>query len=88
MEKTAVGERKNEAFMSTLVTADAERVIVTATGMQSEIGKVASMIRAVPREYTPLQKKLAELGETAQCRFHLALCAVVRDCGPAKAECN
>ena len=63
VEKTAVGERKNEAFMSTLVTAGRGEGIVTATGMQSEIGKVASMIRAVPREYTPLQKKLAELGK-------------------------
>lgn len=63
MGKTAVGERKNEAFMSTLVTAGHGEGIVTATGMQSEIGKVASMIRAVPREYTPLQKKLAGLGK-------------------------
>lgn len=63
VKKTAVGERKNEAFMSTLVTAGRGEGIVTATGMQSEIGKVASMIRAVPREYTPLQKKLAELGK-------------------------
>lgn len=63
MGKTAVGERKNEAFMSTLVTAGRGEGIVTATGMQSEIGKVASMIRAVPREYTPLQKKLAGLGK-------------------------
>ena len=63
VEKTAVGERKNEAFMSTLVTAGRGEGIVTATGMQSEIGKVASMIRTVPREYTPLQKKLAELGK-------------------------
>lgn len=63
VEKTAVGERKNEAFMSTLVTAGRGEGIVTATGMQSEIGKVASMIRAVPREYTPLQKKLAGLGK-------------------------
>lgn len=61
--KAAIGERKNEAFMSTLVTAGRGEGIVTATGMQSEIGKIASMIRAVPREYTPLQKKLAELGK-------------------------
>lgn len=61
--KSAVSERKNEAFMSTLVTAGRGEGIVTATGMQSEIGKVASMIQAVPREYTPLQKKLAELGK-------------------------
>lgn len=56
-------KREEKAFMSTLVTAGRGEGIVTATGMQSEIGKVASMIQAAPREYTPLQKKLAELGK-------------------------
>lgn len=58
-----VGERKNEAFMSTLVTGGRGEGIVIAAGMDTEIGKIASIIKAVPREYTPLQKKLAELGK-------------------------
>lgn len=58
-----IGERKNEAFMSTMVTAGHGEGIVIATGMQTEIGKIASIIKAVPREFTPLQKKLAELGK-------------------------
>lgn len=77
MGKTAVGERKNEAFMSTLVTAGRGEGIVTATGMQSEIGKVASMIRAVPREYTPLQKKLAGLGKLLSV-VSILLCVQIR----------
>ena len=62
VEKTAVGERKNEAFMSTLVTAGRGEGIVTCTEMQSEIGKVALIDPGSSREYTPLQKKLAEWG--------------------------
>lgn len=57
------GERKNEAFMSTMVTGGRGEGIVIAAGMQTEIGKIASIIKEVPREYTPLQKKLAELGK-------------------------
>lgn len=58
-----VGERKNEVFMSTLVTAGRGEGIVTATGMHTEIGKIAAIIKQTPRELTPLQKKLAELGK-------------------------
>lgn len=57
-----IGERKNEVFMSTLVTGGRGEGVVIAVGMETEIGKIASIIKAVPREYTPLQKKLAELG--------------------------
>ena len=57
------GERKNEAFMSTMVTGGRGEGIVIARGMQTEIGKIASIIKTVPKEFTPLQKKLAELGK-------------------------
>lgn len=57
------GERKNEAFMSTMVTGGRGEGIVIARGMDTEIGKIASIIKTVPKEYTPLQKKLAELGK-------------------------
>lgn len=61
--KLQIGERKNEVFMSTLVTGGRGEGVVIATGMKTEIGKIAAGIKAVPREYTPLQKKLAELGK-------------------------
>lgn len=82
VEKTAVGERKNEAFMSTLVTAGRGEGIVTATGMQSEIGKVASMIRAVPREYTPLQKNLPNWGNCSVSfpSCFVCCCSGLRSC--------
>ncbi|EOS34494.1 HAD ATPase, P-type, family IC [Lachnospiraceae bacterium M18-1] len=58
-----IGERKNEAFMSTMVTGGRGEGIVIARGMQTEIGKIASIIKTVPKEFTPLQRKLAELGK-------------------------
>ena len=84
MGKTAVGERKNEAFMSTLVTAGHGEGIVTATGMQSEIGKVAIDDPGGSKRVYAASEKTCRTGEIAQCRFHITLCAAVRDCGPAK----
>lgn len=58
-----VGDRKNEAFMSTLVSGGRGEGIVIGAGMGTEIGKIASIISEVPKEFTPLQKKLADLGK-------------------------
>ncbi len=63
MGELQIGERKNEAFMSTMVAGGRGEGIVIARGMQTEIGKIASIIKTVPKEFTPLQKKLAELGK-------------------------
>lgn len=62
-KRLQIGERKNEVFMSTLVTGGRGEGVVIATGMNTEIGKIAAIIKAAQREYTPLQKKLAELGK-------------------------
>lgn len=63
MGELQIGERKNEAFMSTMVAGGRGEGIVIARGMKTEIGKIASIIKTVPKEFTPLQKKLAELGK-------------------------
>lgn len=59
---TPLGDRKNMAYMSTNVTAGHGEGIVTAVGMDTEIGKIARMIHEAPQEPTPLQKRLGELG--------------------------
>ena len=64
-----VGDRKNEAFMSTLVTSGRGEGIVIGAGMDTEIGKIAAIISDVPKEFTPLQKKLAGFGKDAQYRI-------------------
>lgn len=58
-----VGDRKNMAFMTSYVTAGRGRGIVTATGMTTEIGRIAALIHEAPEEETPLQKRLSDLGK-------------------------
>ncbi|SHJ91115.1 Ca2+-transporting ATPase [Geosporobacter subterraneus DSM 17957] len=59
----ALGDMKNTAFMSSYATYGRGIGIVTAIGMQTEIGKIASMLNNTEELQTPLQRKLAELGK-------------------------
>lgn len=59
-----VAEQSNMAFMSTLSTYGRGTGIVVATGMETQIGKIAKMLDSEEDNTTPLQKKLAKLGKT------------------------
>ena len=61
--KTALGDRKNMVFASTVVTKGRATAIVTHTAMKTEIGKIAKLISEQKQEMTPLQKKLRTLGK-------------------------
>lgn len=63
-EGSALGDRKNSAFMGTLVSYGRGIGIVTDTGMGTQIGEIAELLQAVEDEQTPLQKKLDQLGKT------------------------
>ena len=71
-----LGDRSNSAFMGTLITYGRGRGLVTAIGMNTQIGLIAQMIQSYEDEATPLQQKLAQLGKVlgSVC---LAICAVV-----------
>jgi Ca2+-transporting ATPase len=74
--EAVLGDRHNMAFMSTVVTYGRGRGLVVATGMDTEIGKIAEMIQAYEEEPTPLQVRLDQLGRTLGV-LTLVICALV-----------
>lgn len=73
---TALADRANMAYSSSIVTYGHGRGIVTATGEETEIGKIATTISSYEEEATPLQRKLAVLGRNLGFLV-LIVCAVV-----------
>ena len=74
--KSSLGDRKNMAFMGTVVSYGRGRAVVVDTGMQTQIGRIAEMIQSVEDEQTPLQKRLDQLGRTLGIAA-LVVCALV-----------
>ena len=71
-----LGDRKNTAFMGTLVSYGRGRGVVVGTGMRTQIGLIAEMLQSVEREPTPLQRRLDQLGKTLGWAA-LAICGLV-----------
>ena len=63
-EKTALGDMVNMAFSTTIVVNGHGEAIVTETGMNTKVGKIAKMIITNEAPETPIQKKLGEVGKT------------------------
>lgn len=74
--KLPVGDRKNMAYMSTSVIHGRGSGIATATGMQTEIGRIAGMIGQDKTELTALQRKLGQLGKVLSL-ITLVLCVAL-----------
>ncbi len=63
-EQTALGDRRNMVFTGTEIAAGTGAAIVTATGAETELGRIAGLLTAQRPEPTPLQRRLAGLGRT------------------------
>ncbi len=75
-EKVSLGDKRNMVFMSTLATYGRATGIAVATGMNTEIGKIAKMLDDGENELTPLQKKLEQLGKVLGIAA-IGICAVM-----------
>lgn len=75
-EKIPVADRTNMVFSGTIITRGRGKAIVTETGMQTEIGKIATMIQEKKTKLTPLQRKLKILGEVLGIAA-IVICAIV-----------
>ena len=61
-EDAPLGERHNMIWSGTAATYGRGRAVVVATGMRTEMGRIAGMLKEAPTETTPLQKELARVG--------------------------
>jgi Ca2+-transporting ATPase len=61
-EDASLGDRLNLIFQGTEVVQGRAKAIVTNTGMQTELGKIATMLQSVESEPTPLQQRMSQLG--------------------------
>ncbi len=75
-EKVGIGDRTNMLFSSSLITYGRGKGIVVETGMNTEVGKIATMLDSTAETITPLQEKLNKLGKTLGIAA-LAICAII-----------
>lgn len=59
----SVGDQENMAFMGTMVTQGSGTGVIVATGMKTEMGKIAHLLQSAETMVTPLQRKLEQLGK-------------------------
>ena len=75
-EKESLGDMKNMAFMSTIIVNGHGMGIVTETGMNSKVGKIANMMIENEAPETPIQKKLSQVGKILGI-VCLAICIII-----------
>ena len=72
----ALGDRKNLVFSGSFVTYGRGKFLVTGTGMETEMGKIAALLKSTSEKKTPLQVSLDQFGKKLSIGI-LVLCAVI-----------
>ena len=75
-EEVALGDQKNMVFSGSLVTYGRALVVVTSTGMKTEIGKIATLMEETQEKKTPLQVSLDDFSKKLAIII-LAICVIV-----------
>ncbi|NPV27708.1 MAG: calcium-transporting P-type ATPase, PMR1-type [Firmicutes bacterium] len=83
--ESGLGDRRNMAYMGTVVTRGRGQGLVVSTGMHTEMGQIAAIMQTVGEEDTPLQKRLEQLGKILVF-LCLGICAVVAVTGIWRGE--
>lgn len=84
-ENVSEQNRADMVYMGTTAASGNGKAIVTATGMNTQMGKIAGMINEIEKEQTPLQKKLGQLGKYVGIGC-LGVCAIVSATGIIRGE--
>ena len=84
-EAVPLGDRRNVAYKGTTVTSGRAVAVVAATGMRTQLGRIAGLLASEEESRTPLQQRLARLGRGLAVAA-LALCAVVFGLGLLRGE--
>ncbi len=71
-----LGDRKNMCYMGSTVVYGRGKAVITHTGMDTEMGKIAGALASAVEEQTPLQKKLDQLGKTLS-KLVLGICVFI-----------
>ena len=71
-----LGDRKNMCYMGSTVVYGRGKAVITATGMSTEMGKIAGVLLTTKDEQTPLQRKLDELGRLLS-KMVLGICVFI-----------
>ncbi len=75
-EDVPLGDRKNMCYMGSTVVYGRGKAVITSTGMDTEMGKIAGALAATAEEQTPLQRKLDELGKLLS-KMVLGICVFI-----------